>query len=50
MINELTASIKDVVQRIRLFHCNHVNFRDFSSNLKSDGPELISNLNKATRS
>lgn len=50
MINELTASIKDVVQENKgSFTATMSNFRDFSSNLKSDGPELISNLNKATR-
>ncbi len=50
MINELTASIRDVVQENRgSFTTTMSNFRDFSSNLKSDGPELISNLNKATR-
>lgn len=49
-INDLTASINDLVKTNKeSFSTTMANFRDFSGTLKSDGPEFITNLNKATK-
>lgn len=49
-INDLTASINDLVKTNKEpFTTAMTNFEDFSGTLKSDGPELIRNLNKATK-
>lgn len=49
-INDMTAAIKDLVQSNKDQVASTVkNFRDFSEPLKSEGPELIANLNKATK-
>ncbi len=49
-INDLTASINDLVKTNKeSFTTTMANFRDFSGTLKSDGPEFITNLNKATK-
>lgn len=49
-INELTASIRDLVQGNKdSLNATVNNVRDFSGSLKAEGPQLISNLNKATK-
>lgn len=49
-IKTLTASLNDLVEKNREPITDTVgNLREFSANLKTDGPELIANLNKATR-
>jgi len=49
-INDMTASIKKLVDTNRDSVTTAMsNFRDFSGTLKSEGPELITNLNKATK-
>jgi phospholipid/cholesterol/gamma-HCH transport system substrate-binding protein len=49
-ITNLTTSISDLVDRNREpFTAAVGNLRDFSAQLKSDGPELIANLNKAAK-
>jgi len=49
-INNLSASINDLVTTNKEpFTTAMANFKDFSGTLKSDGPEVITNLNKATK-
>jgi len=49
-INNLTASINDLVKTNKEPLTTAMsNFKDFSGTLKSDGPGLIANLNKATK-
>jgi len=49
-ISNLTASISNLVDRNREpFTAAVGNLRDFSAQLKSEGPELIANLNKAAK-
>jgi phospholipid/cholesterol/gamma-HCH transport system substrate-binding protein len=49
-IKTLTASLNELVDKNKQPITDTVgNLREFSANLKSDGPELIANLNKATR-
>jgi phospholipid/cholesterol/gamma-HCH transport system substrate-binding protein len=48
-VGNLTASLNDFVERNNEPLTEAVdNLKDFSARLKSDGPDLISNLNKAT--
>ncbi len=49
-IKTLTASLNELVDKNKEPITDTVgNLREFSSNLKTDGPELIANLNKATK-
>lgn len=49
-INDMAGALRDLVQNNKDSVTTTVsNIRDFSTGLKSDGPELIANLNKATR-
>lgn len=49
-IRRLATSLQEVVESNREPLADTVgNLRDFSANLKTDGPTLIANLNKATR-
>jgi phospholipid/cholesterol/gamma-HCH transport system substrate-binding protein len=49
-VNEMTTSIKDLVQNNKeSVSVAMTNFKDFSANIKSDGPALITNLNNATK-
>ncbi|MFZ6016580.1 MAG: MlaD family protein [Nitrospirota bacterium] len=49
-INSITASINELVDRNKEpFTTTLTNMREFSGTLRSDGPDLIANLNKATR-
>lgn len=49
-IKELTASLKGLVDSNKdSVNTAMSNFKDFSGSLKTDGPDLIANLNKATR-
>jgi len=49
-IKTLTASLNELVDKNKEPITDTVgNLREFSANLKSDGPELIANLNKTTR-
>ena len=49
-IKTLTASLNELVDKNREPITDTVgNLREFSANLKTDGPELIANLNKATK-
>jgi phospholipid/cholesterol/gamma-HCH transport system substrate-binding protein len=49
-INNLTASVNEFVNTNKEpFTTAMANFKDFSGSLKSDGPEVIRNLNKATK-
>jgi len=49
-ISTLTASLNGLVDKNREpFTASITNMKDFSASLKSTGPELIENLNKATR-
>ncbi len=49
-ISTLTASLNGLVDQNREpFTSSITNMKDFSASLKSTGPELIDNLNKATR-
>jgi phospholipid/cholesterol/gamma-HCH transport system substrate-binding protein len=49
-IKTLTASLNELVDKNKEPITDTVgNLREFSANLKTDGPELIANLNKATK-
>ncbi|MFA4920220.1 MAG: MlaD family protein, partial [Thermodesulfovibrionales bacterium] len=49
-IKNLTASLSEVVNKNKEpLNATILNIQDFSGKLKSDGPDLIANLNKATR-
>lgn len=49
-IKTLTASLNELVDKNKQPISDTVgNLREFSANLKTDGPELIANLNKTTR-
>ncbi len=49
-IKTLTASLNEIVENNKEAFTDTVgNLRDFSAELKTDGPELIANLNKATK-
>jgi len=49
-IKTLTASLNELVDKNKEPFTDTVgNLREFSANLKTDGPELITNLNKATK-
>lgn len=49
-INNLTASINDLVEKNKGSLTATVgNIKDFSASLKTDGPELVANLNKASK-
>lgn len=49
-INEMAGVLRDLVQGNKESVTTTVsNMRDFSTGLKTDGPELIANLNKATK-
>lgn len=49
-INSLTASVNNLLdQNSSSLTSTISNFRDFSGTLKNNGPELIENLNKATK-
>lgn len=49
-INNLIASINDLVEKNKEpLTATMSNIRDFSSSLKTDGPDLVANLNKAAK-